>query len=125
MDIEEFYDADPRRRASAEIELGAAWQDSRGVLHELNYIEDTGELYVMSEPAPKEWEDPAGGVHLSNKGNTGKNLIVRVVATIDSVEKLHSILAGWEEAMSFGESLRWLEEKLSAAGVATAPAEGA
>src|ERR1700730_14272078 len=39
-DIEEFYDADPRRRPSAEIELGTEWQDAHGVRYELNYVEE-------------------------------------------------------------------------------------
>jgi hypothetical protein len=50
MDIEEFYDGDPRRRPSAEIELGREWQDKDGLQYELNFIEDTGELYAMSQP---------------------------------------------------------------------------
>ena len=52
MDIDEFYEADPRRRASAELELGSEWLEQDGVRHELNYVEDTGELYVLREPAP-------------------------------------------------------------------------
>jgi len=52
MDIDEFYEADPRRRASAELELGTEWLDKDSVRHELNYVEDTGELYVLREPAP-------------------------------------------------------------------------
>ena len=31
MDIDEFYEADPRRRASAELELGSEWLDVDGV----------------------------------------------------------------------------------------------
>ena len=52
MDIEEFYDGDPRRRPSAEIELGADWHDTHGTRYEVNWVEDTGELYLMREPAP-------------------------------------------------------------------------
>jgi len=33
MDIDEFYEADPRRRASAELELGAEWLDEDNVRH--------------------------------------------------------------------------------------------
>ncbi len=62
MDIDEFYEADPRRRASAELELGSEWLGKDGVQHELNYVEDTGELYVLREPAPHVREDPFGGV---------------------------------------------------------------
>ena len=121
MDIEEFYDADSRRRASAEIELGTEWQDSHGVHYELNYIEDTGELYVMQEPPPKEWTDPFGGMRFNSDPKT---LAVRVVATIESVALLHSILQGWEDAMVESDSANWLAERLRVAGVATNPAEG-
>jgi hypothetical protein len=38
MDIDEFYEADPRRRASAELELGSEWLGKDGVQHELNYV---------------------------------------------------------------------------------------
>ena len=31
MDIEEFYDADPRRRESEEIEFGREWSDANGM----------------------------------------------------------------------------------------------
>ena len=57
MDIEEFYEADERRRRSAEIELGLDWHDVHDVRYELNWVQDTGELYVMREP------NPAGSVH--------------------------------------------------------------
>ena len=32
MDIDEFYEADPRRRASAELELGSEWLGKDGVI---------------------------------------------------------------------------------------------
>jgi hypothetical protein len=121
MDIEEFYDGDPRRRASAEIELGNEWQDSHGVHYELNYIEDTGELYVMQEPPPKEWVDPFGGMRFNSDPKT---LAVRVVAKVDSVDLLHSIVQGWQEAMTSDNSADWLAERLRVAGVATNPADG-
>ena len=55
MDIDEFYEADPRRRQSAELELGTEWLDEDNVRHELNYVEDTGELYVLREPNSTQW----------------------------------------------------------------------
>ena len=62
MDIDEFYEGDPRRRASAELELGTDWMDADNVRHELNYVEDTGELYVLREPAPHVSGGPIRGV---------------------------------------------------------------
>ncbi len=121
MDIEEFYDGDPRRRPSAEIELGSDWTDQHGVSYELNYLEDTGELYVMQEPPPKEWGDPFGGIHLSTSTAEDHGLIVRVIAKIDSVDNMHKVLAGWEEAMAGPNSAEWLGDRLRAAGVAITP----
>src|SRR5258708_1357856 len=47
MDIDEFYDADPRRRPSADLELASAWlpQDARG--HGLNLPDDTRAPYGL------------------------------------------------------------------------------
>jgi hypothetical protein len=123
MDIDEFYEADPRRRASAEIELGTEWQDAHGVHYELNYIEDTGELYVMQEPPPHVREDPAGGIHIPEDPSYAHKVLARVIAQIDTVDKLHSILEGWQQAMNGDDGMQWMGERLRVAGVATAPAE--
>ena len=50
MDIEEFYEADERRRRSEEVEIGTEWHDADGARYELSWVADTGELYVMVEP---------------------------------------------------------------------------
>jgi hypothetical protein len=121
MDIEEFYDGDPRRRPSAEIELGSQWRDRHDVHYELNYVEDTGELYVMQEPPPHEWEDPFGGIHVFSKPGDVDALTVRVLAHIGTVDQLHQILAGWEEASGGEGGAEWLAERLTSSGVATTP----
>lgn len=118
MNIEEFYEEDPRRRASAEIELGAQWKDSHDVNYELNYVEDTGELYTMTEPAAKENEDLLGDISFPKDPTYVQRLGVRVVAKIESVDLLHKILDGWEQAMQSG-TIDWLDERLRVAGVAT------
>ncbi|HEY1830050.1 MAG TPA: hypothetical protein VGG38_07405 [Acidimicrobiales bacterium] len=118
MNIDQFYEEDPRRRASAEIELGHDWADSHGVSYELNYVEDTGELYVMQEPPPREWIDPFGGIH-PNLDHDDSGLLVRVVAHIPTVDQLHQVIEGWQEQMLSG-GVEWLAERLRAAGVATA-----
>lgn len=123
MDIEEFYDGDPRRRPSAEIELGTEWHDAGGIRYEVNWVEDTGELYVMVEPAPHIREDPFGGTHPSmGRAEEGK-MTVRVVAQIATHDELHKILDGWQGAMSGAGGVEWLAERLRGAGVATAPGD--
>jgi hypothetical protein len=121
MDIEEFYDGDDRRRPSAEIELGTDWRDRHGVRYELNYVEDTGELYVMQEPPPHEWEDPFGGIHVYSQAGDEEQMTVRVVARIATVDDLHRILAGWQDAMPGDGGAEWLAERLRAAGVLAGP----
>ena len=123
MDIDEFYEADPRRRASAELELGSEWRGKDGVLHELNFVEDTGELYVLREPAPHVREDPFGGIHVSDPEGYENKITVHVIAKIGSIDELHKILEGWPEAMreQGDQGTEWLGRRLLAAGVAVGP----
>ncbi len=123
MDIDEFYEADPRRRPSAELELGAEWADADGTNYELNYVEDTGELYVLREPQPHETGDPFGGIHFSVPPGYEKKMTVHVIANIASVDEVHKILDGWQQVMLNGSSedastTEWLGRRLRSAGVA-------
>jgi len=120
MDIEEFYDANPRRRPSPEVELGTEWRDALGVRYEVNWIADTGELYSMREPAPPEWEDPFGGLHVRT-GDLAKtdDMTVAVVANIVTRERLEEILSGWQQAMDGPNSISWLIDRLRDSGTAS------
>jgi hypothetical protein len=121
MDIDEFYEADPRRRQSAELELGAEWLDEDSVRHELNYVEDTGELYVLREPSPHIREDPFGGLHFSEPPDYDKKMTVHVIANIPDKDQLHQILEGWQDHMLTPGGGQWLGDQLRAAGVAVGP----
>lgn len=119
MDIGQFYDTDDRRRQSAEVELGTEWRDAQGVRYELNWIEDTGELYVMMEPAPPAWEGPFGDIHVQTGDRASiDEMTVFVVARVQSHERLEQVLEGWQAAMAGQDSVRWLADRLKAAGVA-------
>jgi hypothetical protein len=118
MDIDEFYEGDPRRRPSAEIELGSEWHDAHGTRYELSWVQDTGEVYVMREPAPRVAEDPFGGLHVRDTPDFEHKMTVHVVAHIDSADNLHKILEGWAEAMAGPDGPGWLGDRLRAAGVA-------
>ena len=121
VDIEEFYDADPRRRASAELELGSDWHDALGVRYELSWVEDTGELYAMREPVPAEWATPFGGIHARGSHSTDEREIagmtVQVIAEVPSRVQLDKILEGWERAEPQPDSISWLVSRLGAAGL--------
>ena len=124
MDIDEFYDGDARRRPSAELELGGEWRDTHGVRYELNYVEDTGELYIMREPVPHESADPFGGVHVSTRPGFDHKMTVQVVALIPDVPSVHRILDGWPDAMAADDGVEWLADRLRSEGVAAAEGPG-
>jgi hypothetical protein len=125
VDIEEFYDADPRRRASREVELGTEWHDAHGIRYELSWVADTGELYVMREPAAVLWPTPFGGVHAVGMHSTDEKevaaMTVAVVATVPDQSDLERMLDGWQAAMADPDSVHWLVERLHAAGAIAPP----
>jgi hypothetical protein len=121
VDIDEFYESDPHRRASAELELGSDWMDADGVRHELNYVEDTGELYVLREPAPHVSEDPFGGLWISTSPDYDHKMTVHVIAKIPTTDDVHRILNGWQDAMARPDGPVWLGDRLRGAGVAVGP----
>jgi len=119
VDIGQFYDADDRRRQSVEIELGTEWRDAHDVRYELNWIEDTGELYVMVEPPPPEWEGPFGDIHVQTGDRAPiEGMTVFVVAHVDSHERLEQVLDGWPAAMESEDGVSWLADRLRDSGVA-------
>ena len=118
MDIDEFYEADPRRRGSAELELGTDWLDKDNVRHELNYVEDTGELYVLREPAPRVRQGFFSGIRVSTPPGYDHKMTVHVIANIPTKDDVHRILKGWQDHMGTPGGDEWLGEQLRAAGVA-------
>jgi hypothetical protein len=119
MNIEEFYEADERRRRSEEIELGTEWHDLDGVRHEVSWVADTGELYVMREPAARISEDPFGDAF---QGSLSIDAVtVAVVGWIPTRDRMEEVLAGWPDAMAGTESLAWLATRLGGQAVPKAP----
>jgi hypothetical protein len=126
VDIEEFYDADERRRNSVEVEFGVDWHDAAGVRYELSWVEDTGELYVMREPVPSGWATPFGGIHVRGAHQTDEKEIegmsVAVVGSVASREEVERLLDGWQQAIDAHDSVAWLVQRLRARGVLAAGA---
>ncbi|MGH9028990.1 MAG: hypothetical protein ACRDV4_05185 [Acidimicrobiales bacterium] len=122
MDIEEFYDADGRRRQSEEVELGTEWHDADGARYEVSWIADTGELYVMREPGVPLTEDPFGDVF--QLGVPLHSLNVAVVGWIPDRDRMEEALEGWESAMTQPASVTWLSQRLGERGVPQNPPSG-
>jgi hypothetical protein len=122
LDIEEFYEADERRRRSEEIELGTDWHDADGARYELSWIADTGELYIMREPNVRMTEDPFGDVYPASLPE--KAVTVAVIGWVADRDRMEQVLEGWEEAMTGPNSVSWLADRLREHGVPREPVAG-
>jgi hypothetical protein len=113
MDIEQFYDADPRRRESEETEFGREWSDANGVRTELSWVADTGELYAMAEPVEAVYMDPVGDTRV---GELPTELVtVEILGVVPDRATLDALLDGWPQAMSRPNSVQWVRDRLSQA----------
>jgi hypothetical protein len=112
MDIEEFYDADPRRRESEEVEFGREWSDAKGGRTELSWVADTGELYAMAEPSEPVFMDPIGDTRVPDLPT--ELVTVEVLGTVPDRARVDELLAGWEGQMRKPNSLQWVRDQLSA-----------
>jgi hypothetical protein len=112
VDIEEFYDADERRRASDEVEFGSDWTDHNGKRFEISWVADTGELYAMREPQEPIDSDPAFGFTWVEPMDVD-TMTVEVLATIAERAEVDRRLDGWQEAMAGADGLAWVRERLT------------
>ncbi len=135
MDIDQFYDADPRRRESDELTYGLNWTSGEDPdqLWDLFWVRDTGELYLMAKPAPPRWLPLiAGSRHprhhrsktgeaLTETGPAGtagdedQDLGVEIIAHHSSQEELERLLTGWEEAVKTRGGIEWLRARVKGA----------
>jgi hypothetical protein len=114
MDIEQFYDGDPRRRESEEIEFGREWSDAKGGRTELSWVADTGELYAMAEPSEPVFMDPIGDTRVPDLPT--ELVTVEVLGVITDRAQLDQVLGGWEQAMGTANSIQWVRDRISQAG---------
>ena len=97
IDENAFQSADPRRRTSDEVDLGATWRSAGSDdAWRLAWLRDTGELYLCS----------AGGY-------PGPSAHVRVVAVVPTETELDELLDGWREHRTDEDGLAWLQARLS------------
>ncbi len=95
-----FYNADPRRVSSRELDVGLCWREDQATpLHRAAWIQETGELYlVRSGPT----EEGGGGVE--------------VLASAGNRERLDEVLGGWREHCGEPRSLQWLRARAERLG---------
>ena len=115
MDIEGFYDADPRRRHSEEVSLGRDWTDAVGTRWECNWVVDTGEVYLMQEPTEPVEMDPLGDTWVPDMPMDV--ITVEVLSTIGERALLDRAVDGWSDAMAAPNSIEWIRGRVTQAAV--------
>ena len=124
MDIEEFYDQNPARRTSEEFEFGRDWSDADGSHAEVSWVQDTGELYLMSAPY-----EPIVAIGVPGEESVEplptNQVVVEVLGVYPTLEAVEETLAGWRDAMPAPGGVEWLRDRIAhppAAG--TGPSSG-
>lgn len=96
-DESEFQRADPRRKTSDEVDLGATWREPGSEdAWRLAWLRDTGELFLCRAAG---YPAPAADV--------------RVLAVVADEKRLDALLAGWRDHRTDEDSLGWLTGRLT------------
>ncbi len=91
-----FQRADPRRRTSDEVDLGATWRAAGSEdAWRLTWLRDTGELYLCL-----------------TGGFPGPSSQVRVLTVVRSEDALDRLLDGWRAHRTDEDGLAWLKDRL-------------
>lgn len=114
MDIEHFYDGNPRRRSSREYSFGQDWTDPGGTRWELNWVEDTTEVYIMREAGEPLVMDPLGDTAVPEM--SADQVTVEILGTIEGLEAVEAAFSGWSEAQAGDGTLAWVRARMSDAG---------
>lgn len=92
-----FHAADPRRRSSREVDLGATWRAAgSNDAWRLAWVQDTGELYVCRAD-----------------GYDGSCTDVHVLAVLPGETVLDAVVAGWQAHRTDPDGLSWLDSRLA------------
>jgi hypothetical protein len=111
VDLNDFYDADPRRRASEELEFGSDWTDG-GARTQVSWVETTGELYAMRDPLGALVTDVIGDTRASPVAD--EDLTVEELGTVPGRAAVEAVMSGWETAMTAGpDSIVWVRERIA------------
>jgi hypothetical protein len=110
VDLEQFYEADPRRRHSAELEFGRDWSDAVGRC-EVSWVEATGEVYAMREPDATVVGDAFGDMKVT--GVSDAQLVIEVLGIVAGRDGIEAVMSGWEDAMPGANSLEWVRGRVA------------
>lgn len=89
--IHEFYDEDPRRRSSPEVDFGVMWIDSAPYpKHRVSWIEATGEVYAMNLTTSE----------------------IDLIGTLPTRGDVEAALDGWEHGPLNDKYLHWVRARV-------------
>jgi hypothetical protein len=111
VDIEHFYDSNPARRTSKEYSFGSDWTDPGGVRWELNWVEDTGEVYLMREAGEPLVMDPLGDTMMPKLDSD--EVTVEILGVVEGLDVVESAFSGWSEAQAAPGSIAWVHERMA------------
>jgi hypothetical protein len=115
ISVEEFFDANPARRTSEEVQLGDEWTDADGTAYDVGWLEDTGELYLTGTYRT------FGGLFRK----LGLHTFVEVLGIWPRRAQVDEMLAGWEQAMLEPNSVEWLRARISSTETPASPTSAA
>ena len=98
-----FQDADPRRRTSDELDLGATWRwAGSNDAWRLAWVRATGELYLCRADGPD-----------------GSCTHVHVLAVVQREDDVDALLAGWSDRRTDPDGLSWVLGRVAPLAVAS------
>jgi hypothetical protein len=94
MNLEEFYEANPLRKRSGEVDFGVMWRPPLHMSwhHRVSWIKYTGEVYAYD-------------------GATGEVLVLGATPP-NNREAIEAALEGWTNHIHDADSLTWVRYRL-------------
>lgn len=115
MTVDQFYEQNPLRRSSAEIDLGDGWRaaEEAGCTFSVFWLEQTGEVYALRVPNPYTIVTGGAGDHGLGGSSLGP-ATVEILGQARTREELDQRLVGWELKISDSNGVDWIRSQLSA-----------
>jgi hypothetical protein len=122
MDLDDFYDGDPRRGRSPEVRFGGHWLDASGYAYAVGWLEHTGELYAVRYVAHSEGLHPLANplvnpwIHVLPRRDHHVETEVFVLLVEPSRSRVDALLNGWPDLQGQPEGFEGLVGRLDEAG---------
>lgn len=117
MDVDDFYNGDPRRGRSPDVRFGGHWLDASGYAYTIGWLEHTGELYAVRHVAHGDALPRfANPWVLMLPGRYDVETEVFVLLVEPSRRRVDDLLNGWADHQGRPEGFEELVARLHEAG---------